>query len=63
MRVSSSKSSLETHLDDSVEKREEALQQNLKTVLADKEKIEVTIEEIDNYKREALEKTWTKVSK
>ncbi|KAF8915928.1 condensin complex subunit SMC2 [Mucidula mucida] len=51
------------HMITDVEKREEALQQNLKTVLADKEKIEVTIEEIDNYKREALEKTWTKVSK
>jgi len=34
----------------------------LATVLKDKEKIEETIEELDRYKRDALEKTWEKVS-
>lgn len=34
----------------------------LSTVLKDKEKIEQTIEELDRYKRDALEKTWTKVN-
>jgi hypothetical protein len=33
----------------------------LHTVLKDKEKIEDTIEELDRYKRDALQKTWEKV--
>lgn len=33
----------------------------LATVLKDKEKIENTIEELDRYKRDALQKTWEKV--
>jgi hypothetical protein len=33
----------------------------LHTVLKDKEKIEETIEELDRYKRDALQKTWEKV--
>lgn len=36
---------------------------NLQTVNKDKEKIEETIEELDQYKRAALEKTWEKVNK
>jgi structural maintenance of chromosome 2 len=32
------------------------------TVLKDKEKIEATIEELDRYKRDALQKTWEKVN-
>lgn len=35
----------------------------LHTVLKDKEKIEDTIEELDRYKRDALEKTWEKVTR
>jgi len=34
----------------------------LATVLKDKVKIEETIEELDRYKRDALEKTWEKVN-
>ena len=34
----------------------------LATVLKDKEKIEQTIEELDRYKLDALEKTWSKVN-
>lgn len=47
---------------DTVEKKEAALKKMLGTVLKDKEKIEQTIEELDRYKRDALEKTWTKVN-
>ncbi|TCD71064.1 Structural maintenance of chromosomes protein 2 [Steccherinum ochraceum] len=47
---------------DSVEKKEASLKKMLATVLKDKEKIEQTIEELDRYKRDALEKTWTKVN-
>ncbi|KAG6902142.1 hypothetical protein C0995_003899 [Termitomyces sp. Mi166 len=46
---------------DNVEKREADLQKMLSTVLKDKEKIEETIEELDRYKRDALQKTWEKV--
>ncbi|KAF4583816.1 Structural maintenance of chromosomes protein 2 [Pleurotus pulmonarius] len=46
---------------DSVEKRETSLKKNLATVMKDKEKIEATIEELDRYKRDALQKTWEKV--
>ncbi|EPQ53318.1 condensin complex subunit SMC2 [Gloeophyllum trabeum ATCC 11539] len=47
---------------DSVEKKEAALKKMLSTVMKDKEKIEETIEELDRYKLDALEKTWTKVN-
>ncbi|KAI0919976.1 hypothetical protein AcV5_001907 [Taiwanofungus camphoratus] len=46
---------------DTVEKKEASLKKMLGTVLKDKEKIEQTIEELDRYKKDALEKTWTKV--
>jgi structural maintenance of chromosome 2 len=46
----------------SVEKKEVALTKMLTTVLKDKEKIEETIEELDRYKRDALQKTWEKVN-
>ncbi|KAG6816223.1 hypothetical protein H0H87_007594 [Tephrocybe sp. NHM501043] len=46
---------------DNVEKREAELQKMLSTVMKDKEKIEETIEELDRYKRDALQKTWEKV--
>jgi hypothetical protein len=36
---------------------------NLETVTEDKAKIEETIAELDRYKRDALQKTWDKVSK
>ncbi|KAL4247183.1 SMC family protein [Abortiporus biennis] len=47
---------------DSVEKKEASLKKMLSTVLKDKEKIEQTIEELDRYKLDALEKTWAKVN-
>jgi hypothetical protein len=34
----------------------------LATVKKDKEKIEETIDELDRYKRDALQKTWEKVN-
>ncbi|RDB22008.1 Structural maintenance of chromosomes protein 2 [Hypsizygus marmoreus] len=46
---------------DNVEKREVELQKMLATVMKDKEKIEETIDELDRYKRDALQKTWEKV--
>ena len=46
----------------SVEKREAELKKNMATVEKDKEKIEETIEELDRYKRDALQKTWEKVN-
>ena len=46
----------------SVEKRETELKKNMATVEKDKQKIEETIEELDRYKREALQKTWEKVN-
>lgn len=45
----------------SVEKKETSLKQMLSTVQKDKHKIEDTITSLDNYKKEALEKTWGKV--
>lgn len=36
--------------------------QKLSTVKSDKKKIESTIGELDQYKKEALHKTWTKVN-
>lgn len=48
---------------DSVEKQETTLKKKLATVLKDREKIEQTIEELDKFKRTALESTWSKVTK
>lgn len=47
---------------DSVEKKEGALKNMMKTVIRDKRKIEETIENLDEYKKEALQKTWSKVN-
>ena len=47
---------------DSVEKKEAALKNMMKTVVKDKKKIEETIVSLDDYKKEALRKTWTKVN-
>ena len=47
---------------DSVEKKEVALKNMMKTVIRDKRKIEETISNLDEYKREALQKTWQKVN-
>ena len=46
----------------SVEKNEADLKKMLAQVLKDKAKIEETIEELDRYKRDAVEKTWSKVN-
>jgi chromosome segregation ATPase len=47
----------------SVEKKESELKKNMQIVVGDKAKIEETIEQLDVLKLEALENTWTKVSK
>ena len=47
---------------DSVEKKEASLKQMMKTVVRDKRKIEETISSLDEYKKEALRKTWEKVN-
>ncbi|KAI1977280.1 Structural maintenance of chromosomes protein 2 [Ophidiomyces ophidiicola] len=47
---------------DSVEKKEASLKNMMKTVIRDKRKIEETIVTLDEYKKEALQKTWTKVN-
>ncbi|KAK4499492.1 hypothetical protein PRZ48_010007 [Zasmidium cellare] len=47
---------------DSVEKKESALKQMMRTVIKDKKKIEETIVTLDEYKKEALYKTWSKVN-
>lgn len=47
---------------DSVEKKEASLKNMLKTVVRDKKKIEETISTLDEYKKEALMKTWRKVT-
>ncbi|PIG69194.1 structural maintenance of chromosomes protein 2 [Aspergillus arachidicola] len=47
---------------DSVEKKEAALKNMMKTVVRDKRKIEETILNLDEYKKEALHNTWTKVN-
>ena len=47
---------------DSVEKKEASLKNMMKTVIRDKRKIEETIISLDQYKKEALQKTWTKVN-
>lgn len=46
----------------SVEKKEVALKKMMATVLKDKGKIESTISELDQYKRDALRTTWEKVN-
>ncbi|KAF3041813.1 Structural maintenance of chromosomes protein 2 [Didymella keratinophila] len=48
---------------DNVEKKEASLKANMATVIKDKKKIEDTILKLDEYKKEALHKTWTKVNK
>ena len=48
---------------DSVEKKEASLKNMMKTVIRDKRKIEETIVSLDEYKKEALHKTWTKVNR
>ncbi|KAI7903060.1 uncharacterized protein BX663DRAFT_434418 [Cokeromyces recurvatus] len=48
---------------DNVEKKEAALKEMLATVQKDKQKIEDTIQTLENYKMEALEKTYRKVNK
>ncbi|OLL25555.1 Structural maintenance of chromosomes protein 2 [Neolecta irregularis DAH-3] len=47
---------------DSVEKKESSLKTMLKTVRRDKRKIEETISTLDEYKKEALQRTWEKVN-
>ncbi|KAJ4324035.1 Structural maintenance of chromosomes protein 2 [Neodidymelliopsis sp. IMI 364377] len=47
---------------DNVEKKEASLKNNMATVIKDKKKIEDTILKLDEYKKEALHKTWTKVN-
>lgn len=47
---------------DSVEKKEVSLKNMMKTVIRDKRKIEETISSLDEYKKEALRKTWSKVN-
>jgi len=47
---------------DNVEKKEVALKNMMRTVIRDKRKIEETISTLDEYKKEALHKTWTKVN-
>ena len=47
---------------DSVEKKEVSLKNMMRTVIKDKRKIEETISSLDEYKKEALRKTWTKVN-
>lgn len=47
---------------DSVEKKEAALKNMMKTVIRDKRKIEETISSLDEYKKKALHETWKKVN-
>lgn len=47
---------------DSVEKKEASLKKNMSIVIKDKKKIEETILKVDEYKKKALHKTWTKVN-
>ena len=47
---------------DSVEKKEVALKNMMKTVINDKKKIEETIVSLDEYKKKALQETWQKVN-
>lgn len=47
---------------DSVEKKEASLKNMMRTVIKDKKKIEDTISSLDEYKKETLFKTWSKVN-
>lgn len=47
---------------ESVEKKETALKNMVRTVIKDKAKIEETILSLDEYKKEALRRTWEKVN-
>ncbi|KAL8639623.1 MAG: hypothetical protein Q9228_003357, partial [Teloschistes exilis] len=47
---------------DSVEKKEASLKNMMRTVVRDKRKIEETVATLDEYKREALRRTWEKVN-
>jgi structural maintenance of chromosome 2 len=47
---------------DNVEKKEASLKNMMKTVIRDKRKIEETIVSLDEYKKDALQKTWEKVN-
>ena len=47
---------------DSVEKKEASLKNMVRTVIKDKAKIEETIVSLDEYKKEALQRTWEKVN-
>jgi len=47
---------------DSVEKKEATLKNMMRTVIRDKKKIEETIDSLDEYKKTALHRTWTKVN-
>ena len=51
------------HMIDNVEKKDASLQHMLSTVLRDKNKIEQTIEELDRYKRAALQTTFEQVNR
>ena len=46
-----------------MEKKETGLTTMLQTVQKDKQKIEDTINSLEEYKMEALERTWSKVNK
>ncbi|KAF1838286.1 RecF/RecN/SMC protein [Decorospora gaudefroyi] len=48
---------------DNVEKKEASLKKNMSTVIRDKTKIEETIVKLDEYKKEALHKTWSMVNR
>ncbi|WFD32228.1 Structural maintenance of chromosomes protein 2 [Malassezia sp. CBS 17886] len=50
------------HMIDNVEKKESSLQTMLTTVLKDKSKIEQTIAELDRYKKDALQATFSQVN-
>ncbi|KAH3901002.1 condensin subunit SMC2 SCDLUD_002467 [Saccharomycodes ludwigii] len=47
---------------DSVEKKEGALKTMIRTIEKDKQKIQETVEKLNEYKKDALIKTWEKVS-
>jgi structural maintenance of chromosome 2 len=47
---------------DNVEKKEASLKNMMRTVIRDKKKIEETIVQLDEYKKDALQKTWEKVN-
>ncbi|KAL9110650.1 MAG: hypothetical protein Q9227_004827 [Pyrenula ochraceoflavens] len=48
---------------DSVEKKEASLKNMMRTVIKDKKKIEETVISLDEYKKEALLKTWRQVNR